>query len=122
VSDRVFGFVWCSIIGFFTLLPLWRGEAFHISLAVVAVLLALIASSAPGLLSLPNRLWTRFGKIMHGVTSSVVLFLIYFLFFTPGAALLRLCGRTQLKRDFDPEVRTYWAERPSVDTDFTRPY
>lgn len=122
VSDRVFGFMCCSIIGFFALMPLWRSEAIHVPPAVVSVLLAVIAAAAPGLLALPNRLWTRFGKIMHGMTSNVVLFLIYFLFFTPGAALLRLCGRNQLRRHFDPEARTYWTERPSVDMDFTRPY
>ena len=122
MSDRIFGFVWCSIIGFFAFLPLWRGGAIHVPAVAVAVLLAVIAGAAPGLLAQPNRLWTRFGKMMHGVTSNTALFLIYFLFFTPGAALLRLCGRNQLARHMDPEARSYWAERPSVDTDFTRPY
>ena len=122
VSDRIFGSVWCAIIGVFSLLPLWHGEAINTSLATVAVLLALIAAATPGWLAVPNRLWTRFGKFMHGVTSYAALFMIYFLFFTPGAALLRLCGRYQLSRHFDPRARTYWVECPPGDTDFTRPY
>lgn len=122
MSDRVFGFVWCGISAFLALLPLWRGEALHVPLAVAAALLALIAAAAPGLLAMPNRLWTRFGKFMHVVTSFIALFLLYYFFFTPGAALLRLCGRSQLSRHFDSAARTYWAERPPGDTDFTRPY
>lgn len=94
----------------------------HVPPAVVAVLLALITVAAPGLLARPNRLWTCFGKTMHKATSNVVLFLIYFLFFTPGAALLRLCGRNQLKLHFDPKAHTYWAERTSGDTNFNHPY
>ena len=122
MSDRVFGFAWCCIVGFVALLPLWYGSEVRWPLLAVAVLLALIAAAAPRVLALPNRLWTRFGKFMHGVTSAVALFLIYFLFFTPGAALLRLFGRRQLSRHFDPDARTYWAERPKGDVDFTRPY
>lgn len=122
MSNRVFGFVWCFIIGFFALLPLWRGQAIYVPLAIVALLLALIATAVPSLLALPNRMWICFGKAMHGVISNVALFLIYFLFITPGAALLRLFGRKQLKLRFDPKASTYWAKRSSGGTDFTRPY
>lgn len=122
MSNRVFGLVWSLIIGFLSLLPLLRGEAMHVPPAVIAVLLALIALAAPGLLERPNILWTYFGKKLHAVTSTVALFLIYFLFLTPGAALLRLCGRTQLKLQFDPKTHTYWTERTSGDTNFNHPY
>lgn len=122
MSNRVFGLVWCLIIGFLSLLPLLHGETVHVPPAVVAVLLALIAVSAPGLLDRPNRLWTYFGKKSHAVTSTVALFLVYFFFLTPGAVLLRLCGRTQLKLQFDPKTHTYWTERTSDDTNFNHPY
>ena len=122
MSNRVFGLVWCFIIGSLSLLPLLHGETVHVPPAVVAVLLALIAVSAPGLLDRPNRLWTYFGKKSHAVTSTVALFLVYFFFITPGAALLRLCGRTQLKLQFDPKTHTYWSERTSGDTNFNHPY
>lgn len=122
VSDRIFGFAWCGILCFLALLPLWRGEAPHVPLAIAAMLLAVIATTAPRVLAVPNRLWTRFGKIMHGVTSFVVLFLLYYLFFTPGAALLRLCGRDLITRGFDRKAGTYWTEREPVETDFTRPF
>lgn len=122
MSNRVFGLVWSLIIGFLSLLPLLRGESMHVPPAVIAVLLALIALAAPGLLDRPNRFWTYFGKKLHAVTSTVALFLIYFLFLTPGAALLRLCGRSQLKLQFDPKTHTYWTERTSGDTNFNHPY
>lgn len=122
MSNRVFGLVWCLIIGFFALLPLLHGKAVHVPPAVVAVLLALVAVAAPGLLDRPNRLWTYFGKKSHAITSFVALFLIYFFFLTPGAALLRLCGRTQLKLHFDPKTHTYWTERTPGDTNFNHPY
>lgn len=122
MSDRAFGLAWCGILGFFALLPLWRGQPPHLPLAVLAALLALTALCVPRLLAGLNRLWTRFGKFMHGVTSTVVLTLLYYAFLTPGAALLRLFGRNQLSLEFDREARTYWTERPQNDTDFTRPY
>lgn len=122
LSDRVFGFAWCGILAFLALFPLWRGAAPHVPLALAALLLAVIAIAAPRVLAVPNRLWTRFGKVMHGVTSSVVLFLLYYFFFTPGAALLRLCGRSTISRGFDRTMSTYWTEREPAETDFTRPF
>jgi hypothetical protein len=122
VSNRVFGLVWCLIIGVLSLQPLLHGKPVPVPPAVVAVLLALIALAAPSLLELPNRLWTYFGKKSHAVTSPVALFVVYFLFLTPGAALLRLCGRRQLKLQFDPKADTYWTERTSGDTNFNHPY
>lgn len=122
MSNRVFGLVWCLIIGALSLRPLLHGETVHVPPAVVAVLLALIALAAPGLLDRPNRLWTYFGKKLHAATSNVALFVIYFFFLTPGAALLRLCGRRQLKLQFDSKTQTYWTERTSGDTNFNHPY
>ena len=122
MNNRVFGFVWFLISSFFALLPLWRGEAIHAFPAAVALLLATTAIAKPRLLAMPNRLWVRFGKKINIIASNVVLFLIYFLLFTPGAALLRLCGRNQLNLDFDSQACTYWVDRTSGDTNFTHPY
>lgn len=122
MSNRVFGLVWCLIIGFFSLVPLLHGKTVHVPPAIIAMLLALVAVAAPGLLDRPNRWWTYFGKKSHAVTSTVALFLVYFFFITPGAALLRLCGRTQLKLQFDPKTHTYWSERTSGETNFNHPY
>jgi hypothetical protein len=122
MSNRVFGLVWFLIIEVLSFRPLLHEEAVHVLPAVLAVLLVLIAFAAPGLLDRPNKLWTYFGKKIHAFTSAVALFLIYFFFLTPGAALLRLCGRTQLKLQFDKDTHTYWTERTSGDTNFNHPY
>lgn len=99
-----------------------RGQSINVPTASAALLLALITMVAPMLLTRPNRLWTHFGKVTHGIISNVTLFLIYFLFLTPGAMLLRLCGRNELKLKRDPKATTYWNQRSSDKTDFNRPY
>lgn len=122
MSNRVFGVVWCLIIAVLSLLPLLHNEPVRATFAVVAAMVALIAIAAPNLLAWPNTIWTRFGKISHAITSAVALFVVYFFFITPGAALLRLCGRSQLKLRFDPETPSYWTERPKDETNFKLPY
>ena len=122
VSNRIFGFLWCLIIGVYALLPLWRNEAIFVPAVVVAILLAMVAIAAPNLLAPPNQWWKNFCDTTNIVISNLVLFLIYFLFLTPGAVLLRMCGRNQLKLKIEPNACTYWTERPSGETDFTRPY
>ncbi|MFG6433293.1 SxtJ family membrane protein [Roseateles sp. LYH14W] len=122
MNNRVFGSIWSLIILGLSLSPLLRGQSIHLPTASAALLLALVTLVAPRLLTRPNRLWIHFGKLMHGIISNVALFLIYFLFLTPGAVLLRLCGRNELKLKIDPKATTYWNQRSSDKTDFNRPY
>lgn len=122
MSNRIFGLTWCLIFGLLSLLPLLRGEAVHVSLAAVSMILSMVAIVAPDLLGQPNRLWASFSKKVHIIVSNITLFLIYFLLFTPGAMLLRLCRRQVLKLYFDPAASTYWVERRAGETNFKNPY
>lgn len=122
MSNRVFGLVWCLILGAMSVLPLLRGQPAHLPSAVAAVLFGTAALAVPGLLTLPNRLWTFLGRKIHALMSSVILFLIYFLIFAPGALLLRLCGRRRVSLHFDPDAETYWTERAPEEINFRNPY
>jgi hypothetical protein len=110
-SDRSFGLV---LAGFFALLgvvglwrqserwPLWAG------LAVVALALAL---AAPRLLAPANRVWTKFGLLLHAVVSPVMLGVIFYLCIAPIGFLMRLSGKDPLRLRYEPEADSYWIKR-----------
>lgn len=110
-SDRSFGIVFTVV---FALLGLWqlshgRNSAWWL-LAVSLVLLAL-ALLRPGLLAPLNRLWFRFGLLLHRIVSPLVMAVLFFGSILPVAMLMRLCGKRPLQLRFEPKAESYWIRR-----------
>ena len=77
----------------------------------IALALAAIAWSKPSLLRVPNRLWFRFGMILHRFLNPVVLGMLFYVVITPVALLVRLFGGKLLPLAFDRSAVTYWIVR-----------
>ena len=114
-SDRAFGLVFA---GFFLLVSLWplleraspHGSPRLWALAVAAAF-ALCAWLAPRLLAPLNRIWFRFGELLHRIVSPIALGAIFFGVVTPFALVMRLFKRDALllrKRSARP---SYWVRR-----------
>ena len=119
-SERAFGIVFAAVfasIGFWPLLagsgPAWWALA-------LAALFAVAAFLAPGALKPLNRLWFRFGMLLHRIVSPLVMGLLFFATVTPIALLMRLAGKDPLRLKFDRGAKSYWIERappgPSPET------
>jgi hypothetical protein len=110
-SDRSFGLV---LAGFFELLGalgLWRHSErwpLWVGLAVIAVALAL---ATPKLLAPANRVWTKFGLLLHAVVSPIMLGLIFYLCIAPIGFLMRLSGKDPLRLRYEPQADSYWIKR-----------
>jgi len=110
-SDRSFGLV---LAGFFALLGglgLWRQSErwpLWLGLALVALALALLV---PKLLAPANRVWTKFGLLLHAVVSPLILGLIFYLCIAPIGFLMRLSGKDPLRLRYQPQADSYWIKR-----------
>lgn len=110
-SDRSFGIVFTVvflIIGFW---PMTGGGALHVWALIVAGLFLAPALFRPGLLAPLNRLWARFGLLLHRITNPVIMGLVFFLTVTPTALVLKAMGKDPLRRKFDPAAESYWIDR-----------
>ncbi len=119
-SDRAFGLVFTVVFAIVAAWPLLGGGLPHWwALGVSGVFLAL-ALLRPVLLAPLNRLWTRFGLLLHRIVSPLVLGLMFFLVLTPSGWAMRLLGKDPLRLAFEPEAESYWIEReppgPQADT------
>jgi hypothetical protein len=119
-SERVFGFVFAAVFLIIGLLPLLHGNMVRLwSLGVAAVFLAL-ALAVPKTLAPLNRLWMKFGMLLHAVVNPVVMAFLFFSTVTPIALILRALGKDPLHLKFDPAAKTYWIDRtppgPAPDT------
>jgi len=119
-SDRSFGLVFFGFFLIVAMLPLAQGQ--HVRLWAIGVGLGFggIAVLAPAILAPLNRLWTKFGELLHRFISPITLGVLFFGVVTPTALLLRILRKDPLRLKFDSNALTYWIERtppgPKADT------
>ena len=110
-SDRAFGVLVTVVFAVIGCWPLLRdGMPRWWALGIAAVALA-VALAAPRWLAPLNRVWFRFGMLLHRVASPVVMGVVYFGVVTPTGLLMRLFGKDPLRLKRDPAAQTYWIDR-----------
>jgi hypothetical protein len=110
-SDRSFGFVFAVVFLVIALFPLMFGGGVRLWSLGVAVVFAVVALAAPRILAPLNRLWLRFGLLLHRIVSPIVLGIMFFLVITPIGLLMRALGKDPLRLRFDRGASTYWIPR-----------
>lgn len=110
-SNRNFGLVFSGVFALLAFWPLIRhGDAIRWwALGVSAVFLGL-ALMADHLLAPLNKLWFRFGLLLHSVVAPLVMGLLFYGAVTPVALVLRAMGKDILRLSRGDET-SYWIER-----------
>lgn len=110
-SDRSFGFVFAAVFAIIACFPLLSGDPPRWWAVIVAGAFLAAAIAYPPILALPNRLWTRFGLLLHRVVNPIVMGFLFFLVVTPIAMLMRLVGKRPLETTIDADAASYWVKR-----------
>jgi hypothetical protein len=110
-SDRSFGVVFTLLFAVIGVWPLMGGGKIRLWALGAAGLLLIIALARPIWLAAGNRLWTRFGLLLHRITNPIVMGLVFFLAVTPTALILRMMGKDSLRRKIDRTATSYWIDR-----------
>lgn len=110
-SDRAFGLVFASLFTIFALLPLRSASPVRAWALVLGAVFLGASLFRPSLLAPLNRIWTRFGMLLHRVMSPVVLGIVFFAIFLPVGVLRRYFGGDPMTRVFEPLRKSYWIRR-----------
>ncbi len=110
-SDRSFGIVFAVIFAVIGLIPLFGVGMPRWWAIAVAVVFLVAAFTAPKVLAPLNRLWMRFGLLLHKIVNPLIMALLFFLVVTPIALLMRICGKRPLHLETEPNAPTYWILR-----------
>lgn len=118
-SDRFFGLTFFAVFLLIALFPLLSsGSVRPVALGIAFVFLILSLVS-PALLAPLNRLWLKFGALLHGITSPIILGVMFFGVITPVAFFIRLAGKDLLRMKFDRDASSYWISREPPGPDKT---
>lgn len=110
-SDRSFGLVFTVFFAIVALLPLLHGGKARLWAAGLSGIFLLLAWWVPAILAPLNRLWMRFGLLLHRIVSPLALGILFFLVVTPTGLLMRLFGKDPLRLKRDEAAASYWIER-----------
>jgi hypothetical protein len=110
-SNRAFGWVFVGVFLLIGLSPLLHGGALRWWSLIVSGLVAVITVAAPGLLTIPNRLWLRFGLLLHRIVSPIVLGIMFYIIVTPLGLLMRVFAKGNLRLRRDAAAESYWIKR-----------
>lgn len=112
-SDRSFGYVFAAVFLIIAAIKYFNENSiewifFWIAAAAVVLTIALVV---PRLLHPFNRLWFRFGLLLHHIVNPIVMGLIFFTTVTPIGLVMRCTGNRPLHLKFEPKAESYWIAR-----------
>lgn len=110
-SNRSFGVVFAVFFLVVAVFPLFSGSSIRFWAMVTSVIMVLIAYLLPAVLTYPNRLWMKFGDLLHRVVSPLILGLMFFGMFAPLGSVMRVFRWDPLRSKLDAEAESYWIER-----------
>jgi len=110
-SPKSFGIVFSIVFLIVALYPLANSEDLRIWALIVSAIFLLLAFVAPNVLSLPNKLWFKFGILLGSIIAPIVMALVYFLTVLPTGLVLRLLGKDLLRQKIDKNAKSYWIDR-----------
>ena len=110
-SEKSFGVVFSIVFSIVALYPLVNSEGLRMWALVVSIIFFLLAFIAPQVLSLPNKLWFKFGLLIGSIVAPIVMAFVYFVTVLPTGLIMRLLGKDLLKQKLDKNAKSYWIER-----------
>lgn len=110
-THRSFGLVFAGLFGLIGLAKLWHASVLGWWWLGAASVVLGIALTVPGLLAPANRMWFKFGLLLHYVVEPVVMGLLFFLTVMPIGLAMRLAGKDLLRLKWDRNATSYWIVR-----------
>jgi len=111
LPNRTFGLIFAGIFAVISLYPVLFGNDFRVWSTIVALVFFLLAIFIPAALSPFNKLWVRFGLLMHSIINPILMGLVFFVTVLPTGIILKLLGKDPMNRKFDADTKSYWIQR-----------
>ena len=110
-SDRSFGFVMAGAFAVVTALNGWHAGRIWPWTTALAVIFLIAALLRPAVLKPLNRVWLKFGLLLHKVVNPVIMALLFYGTVLPTGLVMRAMGKDLLRLKREPDAASYWIVR-----------
>jgi len=105
---RKFGVTMGLAFAGITLLIFLKHKHSVVPTSIVALVFFIAAFLAASALKPVYVLWMRFAFVLSWINTRLILFVIFYLFFTPIGLAIKLCGKDLLDTKIDKFKESYW--------------
>ena len=109
-SNKSFGILFFIVFFLYGIWPILSSNEIRIwslSMGIIFLILGLLNSK---LLTPFHNLWLKLGTLLGRIVAPIIMFLVYFVFITPLAVIIRLFGKDLLRKKFNKSP-SYWIKR-----------
>jgi hypothetical protein len=110
-SERSFGLVMAVALALLGAVSWWNDGHLWPWLGIIAVFFLGFALFSPGALRPLNRLWFKFGMLLHAVVNPIIMGLIFYGAVLPTGLIMRAMGKDPLRLKRSPDSQSYWIVR-----------
>lgn len=110
-SERSFSIVFAVVFFLITIQPLIGGETIRIWAAIATAITLGLGLFLPKTLTIPNKLWFKFGILLGAIVSPILMAIIFFVVVMPTGLIMKALGKDFLKNSFDKKAKSYWILR-----------
>jgi len=110
-TEKSFGIVFSLVFLIISLYPLINANEIRLWSFIVALILLFLTYFKPIILSIPNKIWFKFGILLASIISPIVMTIIYTVSIMPVALIFRLIGKDVLRLKLEKNTKSYWIKR-----------
>ncbi len=108
---RKFGLLLTVFLGILGGISLWKNGNLYPYLFAAALLILILSLAYPQALKFIYKPWMMVAIVIGSIVSHVILFILFYLVFTPVGLILRLTGKDLLDEKIIRDKDSYWIER-----------
>ena len=109
-SNRSFGLVFFVVFLLISIYPLLHGQNLRFWSLIVAIIFLALGLLNSKILTPLNKFWFKFGLLLGGIVSPVIMSIIFFFVVTPISFVMKILGKDILNLKLNNN-NTYWVEK-----------
>jgi len=110
-SDRSFGLVMTGAFAIVSALNGWHAGRISPYTTGIAVVFLIAALLRPAVLNPLNRIWLKFGLLLHKIVNPAIMALLFYGTVLPTGLIARAMGKDLLRLKREPDAASYWIVR-----------
>ena len=112
-SNRNFGIVFSLVFFLASIYFFFNYPFIFFYLVAFSVLFLILGLMNSNILTIPNKLWFKFGLILSKIISPLVMAAIYFLVVTPTGIIMKILKKDLLNINFNNN-KSYWIKKDKI--------
>jgi hypothetical protein len=120
-SNRNFGIVFFIVFLLISLLPLLNEGEVRLWSLIVSLVFFILGIFNSKILTLPNKLWMKFGLLVGNIVAPIVMGIIFFLVVTPTGIILHLLGKDILMKKKN-NSDSYWIKKNNINNSMKKQF